>query len=500
MNNLMLHRLTEPRLEFGLNQWLEDPRDGLTLFGPLDEGKTFGVRPAVIGTVEGIRRFWSWVTRIQRPIDDQKVSRPPFPGFEATFRVPFGQKAVFEIPVDDSELTSTCRIEDRHERVHRVVRLYSDKIKAAIVDEAQADVWFVIIPEEVYVRCRPESTVPKEMKTTRGRTLSRGITHKLLATPSLFDELNEDVVPYKYQPHFHNQLKALLLKDEVSTQVIRESTIAPDDFLNSMGYPTRRVGLPSEIAWNLCTAAFYKSGARPWKLADIRSGVCYLGLVFKRDTSDGGNRWSSCGAQMFLDSGDGLVFKGTGGPWYSETTRSYHLSEAAARELVRTAVKEYTTRVRRPPTELFIHGRARFNNEEWHGFRSGAGAKTHVVGVRIRLAEDLRIYRPGRHAILRGLSYIRDERTAFLWANGFIPRLQTYAGREVPKGLLIDVCRGNANIRTVMEDVLALTKLNYNACIYGNGQPVTLGFADSVGEILTAGPVAGAPTPFKLYI
>ena len=94
----------------------------------------------------------------------------------------------------------------------------------------------------------------------------------------------------------------------------------------------------------------------------------------------------------------------------------------------------------------------------------------------------------------------RARRTAFLWANGFIPRLQTYPGREVPKGLLVDVCRGNADIHRVVEDVLALTKLNYNACIYGDGQPVTLGFADAVGEILTAGPVAGAPSPFKLYI
>lgn len=34
--------------------------------------------------------------------------------------------------------------------------------------------------------------------------------------------------------------------------------------------------------------------------------------------------------------------------------------------------------------------------------------------------------------------------------------------------------------------VLALTKLNYNACIYGDGQPVALSFADAVGEIVTA--------------
>ena len=72
--------------------------------------------------------------------------------------------------------------------------------------------------------------------------------------------------------------------------------------------------------------------------------------------------------------------------------------------------------------------------------------------------------------------------------------------REVPKPLLVDVCRGDADIESVLNDVLALTKLNYNACIYGDGEPVTLKVADAVGEILTAGPAEGAPLPFRLYI
>ena len=48
--------------------------------------------------------------------------------------------------------------------------------------------------------------------------------------------------------------------------------------------------------------------------------------------------------------------------------------------------------------------------------------------------------------------------------------------------------------------LLGLTKLNYNACLYGDGEPVTLKFADAVGEILTAGPVTDVPLPFRLYI
>jgi hypothetical protein len=35
---------------------------------------------------------------------------------------------------------------------------------------------------------------------------------------------------------------------------------------------------------------------------------------------------------------------------------------------------------------------------------------------------------------------------------------------------------------------MALTKLNYNARKFASRQPVTLRFADAVGEMLTAGP------------
>ena len=57
------------KLLFGHNQAVEDPRDGLSLFGPFDVGKTYGIRPAVIGTRAGIDRFWHWVESIQRPIN-----------------------------------------------------------------------------------------------------------------------------------------------------------------------------------------------------------------------------------------------------------------------------------------------------------------------------------------------------------------------------------------------------------------------------------------------
>ena len=73
---------------------------------------------------------------------------------------------------------------------------------------------------------------------------------------------------------------------------------------------------------------------------------------------------------------------------------------------------------------------------------------------------------------------------------------------EVPNPLYIEISKGKADIKKVLSDVLALTKLNYNACIYGDGIPVTLRFADAVGEILTVGPLQSKvpPLSFRYYI
>ena len=36
------------------------------------------------------------------------------------------------------------------------------------------------------------------------------------------------------------------------------------------------------MAWNIATGLYYKTQPEPpWKLAHVRPGVCYIGLVFK---------------------------------------------------------------------------------------------------------------------------------------------------------------------------------------------------------------------------
>jgi hypothetical protein len=485
---------------------MEDPRDGLTLFGPLDEGKPYGIRAGVLGTKDGIRRFKNWVAKIQSPISNTPpdIARPAFPGFEAIFRIPWNPVPALEIAIDEAELHRSLHLDDKHLRVYKTVEVYSSRILDAIrEEEAKVDIWFVVVPDDVYKYCRPRSYLDMALRVEAEGKMRAGYAQKLQAEPSLFQQENVDAIPYHYEVNFHNQLKARLLQHDALTQIVRESTIAHTEILNRFGRPTRNLDrLQSAIAWHLSNAAFYKAGGRPWKIGSIREGVCYLGLVFKQDEKNPNPRASCCAAQMFLDSGDGVVFKGAVGPWHTPGRGDFHLSRKAARELVTLAIKSYKQKKdKKPPNELFIHGKVRFNDEEWAGFREGVDSSTNLVGVRIRDERDIKLYRIGEHPILRGLAYIRDERTAYLWTKGYTPRLLTYAGREVPRPLLIDVCRGTAEIEVVLNDILALTKLNYNACIFADGEPVTLKFADAVGEILTAGPDGDIPPlPFKYYI
>ena len=502
MNNLV--HFEEPCLEFGYGQALEDPRDGLTLFGPLDEGKPYGIRSGVVGTSEGLRRFSRWVGEISRPVrsDEGDLAHPDFPGFEAVFGVPWSARPTVAKEVSGAELDLVLRLDEGHIRVFRAVDLYAQKILEVSRDEDVAvDVWFVVIPESVYQYGRPTSRPPADRKVTAEGRLSLPYRRQLQTNMPLFEEDLESAEPYRYDVHFRNQLKARFLHNPVPIQVVRESTIARHDFLDDRGRPLRSLEPESAVAWNLTTAAFYKAGGRPWKLSAVRRGVCYVGLAFKVDDKSPDSRNACCAAQMFLDSGDGVVFRGAVGPWYNPRRGDFHLSKDAARQLMSRAVSAYKRVMGSAPEQVFIHGKVRFNDGEWAGFVQGAGKSTAAVGVYMRANRDLKLFRDGEYPVMRGLAYVQDDRKGYLCTKGFIPRLDTYPGWEVPWPLQVEVSRGQCDINAVLRDVLALTKLNYNACIYGDGMPVTLRFADAVGDVLTAGPLDDVPPlAFKYYI
>ncbi len=204
---------------------------------------------------------------------------------------------------------------------------------------------------------------------------------------------------------------------------------------------------------------------------------------------------------MFLDSGDGMVFRGNLGPWYNPETKEFHLKRKDAYELLTQSLEAFKEKSGFYPEQIFIHARTNFDDYEWEGFSSAASGKATVVGIKIRSDGTFKIYRDYSYCVPRGTVLQVTDTQGYLWTRGFIPRLQTQMGLEVPNPLSIEITRGNVDFETVCKDVLALTKLNYNACIFADGLPVTLRFANSIGEVLTAGRnVKTEVLMFKHYI
>ncbi|OQP63356.1 hypothetical protein A3860_23695 [Niastella vici] len=515
---LKIIHINEPNLIFGFDQKTIDPRDGLVLFGPHQPLYPYSLRIGVIGLQEDVIEYKNFVAQLNRPIlstqSKYKVtkslerSRPSFPGFEAVFNVKWPVKPEVELIIGSLEIQKCLKNPNRILRANDLVDLYLNKIRQVEKKEdAKLNLWFILIPTQIYETCNASSW---------GRSIGKG-THEYvektekgqisLSFSEYADYDNKLARILDTASDFHNLLKARLIQEQITVpvQLIVDKTLR---FRNRDTNIPFQEYLKANFAWTQSTTVYYKLGRLPWKLGDVREGVCYIGLVYKKLPNERERNVCSA-AQMFLKDGDGSVFRGNIGLWESEKPHEYHLDEMSAQELIGMALDDYKEKWNIYPNELFIHAKANFNDIEWQGFLNAVqnrSAHTSLVGILIKDLNELKLYRQpynqlGNYGVMRGTALIVDEKEGYLCTKGFIPRLNTSNSLEIPRNLRVKIVRGNAHIETVLKDILALTKLNYNACAYGDGSPVTLKFSNKIGSILTSIPDWKVDTrQFMFYI
>jgi hypothetical protein len=503
--NLNIEYIEEPSLVVGAKQRVIDPRDGLILFGPYESIAPFSIKAGLVGTDEGLTAYTAFVGKINQPIFSKKnvygkiksdeVARPSFPGFESVFNVKWPQSPEIFKRLEGPLIERILREEkNKKKRTTELVEIYLREIKAASQDEdTQVNIWFIVVPRTLYFKCKPGSEGRDFGAGTKAfmNRVRQGQTTILFPGEENYVEDLEKLVDTTSD--FHHLLKARLIQEKIKipVQIILDSTLNFRDKYKNVQFDDN---MQAHLAWTQSTTLYYKLGKLPWKLADIRDGVCYLGLVFKK-LNQIKNTGSVCSAaQMFLKDGDGSVFRGNVGLWQSENDKEFHLDEPSSEELLGMALDDYHAKWNKYPLELFIHGRAKFSDREWTGFNNAIrnrNATTKLVGIVIKDSAAFKLFRDvegenSNYGVLRGLSLILNKKEAFLMTRGFIPRLNTASSLEIPNPLHIQVTHGESDIQMVLRDVLALTKLNYNACLFGDGIPVTLRFSNILGNILTA--------------
>lgn len=494
----------EPELEFRYGQRVKDPHDGLALFGPFDADSQShpGALPyIVLGTDSGISQFKAWSEVMNRPATKAPKANfrlwPPYPGFEAAFCCRWPSEPIWSYLIEP-QLLEASRTYEKHERAYKVVNLYLEglQIAAEKLDQKPA-VAVCVVPDEIYQNCRPESFVSDTIGEAVSAKTVRSRKSGQLELP-LYGEV--DIERYRLSPDFRRQLKARSMTYEIPLQIIRESTLRLTDG-NQLGQ--RKLTPLSDRMWNLGTTLYYKCGGKPWRLVTARDGVCYIGIAFRRAENTEEGKTACCAAQMFLNTGDGIVFLGDFGPWYSPKTEQFQLSKSSARDLLSGTLKTYKKLGGKELTEIFLHSRSTISDEEFKGYQEACPDGVKLVGIRVRTdrRDSLRLFRTGQMPVLRGTFLRLNNRSGLLWGSGFKPRLATYDGWEIPVPLRINIQHGDAAIERVAQDIFGLTKLNYNACRLGESQPVTVGFSDAVGEILVSNPTVSERKPnFKFYI
>ena len=466
-----LELLTEPELDFGAGKHV-DIRFGLKNYGPV----TFEVDTApkeiqvgFVGTSKTIQGVRDWMDNARQGVPAKASKKPnffpAFPGFgkQSCFQCDWitGDRLIRAIPA--REINRSISNANKADSVRQAVELFMAECRY-ITDTTKADV----------IICAP----PVEL-------LNHVDVNLITETDDDAEAQEADDEQEKpAQLDMHDMLKARSLAFASPIQYIRPSTY--DDKVKEVSGTGRRRHLqdPATRAWNFFTALYYKAGGTPWRLrrnvSDFES--CFVGVSFYHSLDR--RTVSTSVAQVFNERGEGMILRG-GEAKLSKEDRQPHLNEPDMKALMVRSLAEFEREHGHLPARVVIHKTSSFNSEELKGCNAA------IDELRIKNRDLLviresstRLFRTGQYPPLRGTFLELDNRRSLLYTRGSISFYQMYPGMYVPRALEIDSVETETPARTLAQEILALTKMNWNNTQFDSALPITLRAARQVGAIL----------------
>ena len=491
---MTLSMFQEPELEFGNHGRHIDVRHGISHFGPLDVGDSRAptrIRVGLVGTAETISGVKDWFEYCKGGIDrkNSKLSNlfPLFPGFaeDVTFRASLVFHDRWCAPIGQREIDAVLAHSDGDQTVRQSVAMFVDHGQD-LVQQGGPMVLVCAPPRDLL------AAVDERGSSTRD-------TDELA-----IDESVE--TPIAHRPptiSFHDLLKAEGMRLAVPIQMIRPGTYGGERGRKK----GRRSGLTTALqdeatrAWNIHTALYYKAGGIPWRLMrDIAElTTCVIGVSFYR-TLDRARLLTSV-AQVFNERGEGVIVKG-GHAKLDKDDRTPHLSEKDAHALLANAIQVYRREHKTMPARVVIHKTSGITQEEARGFNAAAedGAIDTIELLTVRRSST-RLFRHGTYPPLRGTFLRLAESSGLLYLKGSVDFFRVYPGVYVPRPLEFTVMQGEAPLEMHGREMLALSKLNWNNTQFDGGEPITVGAAKRVGDILKCTTEEGIVQPtFRFFM
>ncbi len=455
---MKIEHVNEPRLIFGSGEHI-CPRRGIQEYGVYDLKQTTRKKDVFVGGVgssECIDLLANWMERcrgvIAAPSDaKQENLRLPFCGFSENtgYRSNLTFSSDLSKAIKNSDIKAVLRINSRAERINKAIDLYYENIKF-LAQNRHVDVIVCVIPDDLY------NVISSEPKPGE----------EFLDEEEIHEELN-----------FRRGLKAKAMHLAKPLQLIRQTSLDPTKKGEQQDDATK--------AWNFCTALYYKAGPTiPWKLKrdEAKGTSCAVGIAFYRSRDR--KTLSTSLAQIFDELGNGLILRGTPVE-IDKNDRIPRLTQHQAYDLLKAALTEYRVALSHYPARVVIHKSSNFTDEEIEGLEAAASdLDINAVDFVTVMDSKLRLYRSGNYPPYRGtLAKINDERQ-ILYTRGAVWYYQTYTGMYVPQPLELRIVQSEESPSFIAQEILGLTKMNWNNTQFDGKYPVTLGCARKVGEIM----------------
>lgn len=458
--------LQEPLLTFGDGGLHVNPRSGIARFGPASylppADHPDQVRVGIIGSAGTIAAAERWLNTIAQGVAGDE-NNPEFPGYgpDRGFFSDLRFDSRWNQTITRTEISDLSAIRRQRERFLAAEALIDDKLRLLAERDHPPEYVVIALPDEVIQRCRVADY----------RDGERGLVHRDL----------------------RRSIKAAAMKYRIPTQLLRQSTVDGRD-------PTPL----AKIAWNLFTGLYFKAGGTPWAPRGLSPATCYVGIGFYRGLGDASPHMHASLVQAFDEHGQGLVLRGPNFEWdpARESSRSPHLGEAHAGELIDLVLRRYREEMKQMPRRLVVHKSSRYWAAERSGFEAALRGKVDSFDlVALERQSSVRLITASKYPPLRGTRFSVGE-IDFLYTTGFIASLGEFHGMHVPSPLRVADHLGMDTPRDrLLWEILLLTKMNWNSANFGGSYPITLKFSDLVGEVMREIPPDRDPLPqFKFYI
>lgn len=473
-----------------------DPKRGLALHGPVDSGeKIQTIRVGVISDSKGSQDvttcFEFLNTNPVKSSGNQPFTTLTFPGFikachsELIFSKRFNEELL------SREISQIVSIDNPNLRIRKAAELYGKKVSSICDKVVVPDVLICHKPDIIERECEEKRihglTKPEREKAEKIR---RDVeTHKILAP---LDDDTKNFIQMVIKADFRKILKSIVIQGQagVPIQILKQSTI---ETLNcSMKIPNISMVKhgtqdPSTIAWNLSVALYYKANHFPWRVGNLGSGSCYIGISFFYDQTTYERNMCASLAQIFTDTGEGIIVRGDSFKWDTKKKGHPHLTKESAKNLLQNALelfkKHHDDQL---PNRAVIHKSSRYTPDEVNGFMSGSSEVPRYDYVTLTGGRDVFFYRNGDNPVMRSTFIPMFGNSCIIYTGGYVPYLKSYFGPRVPRPLEIVQHYGDTPLKELSKEIIALTRLDWNTTRYNLSIPITLKFSRRVGNILNS--------------